>query len=118
MSDEQKLSRFEINKGIAQLMGWRTSIVHDSVFLEHPVKAYGLDYHQAFDVLDGSIGSKALCLDLLEKFVVTYHPKRMDTPYRYSQKYGPYARCGSHEPVYDESPEKAICTAILLVYSQ
>lgn len=110
------MQRVDINKGIATLMGWPTTVIGDSVFLEHPVKNYGFGYQHNFDVLDGSLGSKALCLDLLERFSVTYHPKRKDTPYRYGSN-GPYARCGSHEPVMDDTPEKAICVAVLRVHA-
>lgn len=109
------MNRFDLNKGIATLMGWSITVIHDSVFLEQPVKPYGFDYQHCFDVLDGSLGSRALCFDLLDKFSVTYHPKREGIPYRYG-KTGPYARCGSHEPVTDDTPERAICTAILKAY--
>lgn len=106
------MTRFEINKGIALLMGWNVTTIHESVFLDHPVITYGFDYQHCFDILDGSVGSKALCFDLLEKFKVTYHPQKEDGNYRFGEG-GAYARCGSHEPVSDERVEKAICMAIL-----
>ena len=111
------LSTFELNAGIAALLGYEYSVLNQTVYLEQPVRKYGFDYHHEFNVIDGSLGSKALCFDLLTEYQATFYPKRQDdAEYRFGHA-GPYARCGSHEPVVDECPEKAICMAILKTYS-
>lgn len=107
------MKKLEITIGIAKLLKWNVSVTHDAVILEHPVEEYGFKDQHRLDVLDGSLGSKALCLDLLERFTVTYYPKRESgNEYRYGSV-GSYARCGSLEPFESECTEKAICMAIL-----
>lgn len=116
LNERQSQTASEISAGIAALLAYQFTLLDDTVVLGHPVKKYGFELGHHFNMLDGSIASKALCLDLLEQFSVTYHPKRPeDQQYRFGQS-GPYARCGSHEPIYDECPEKAICLAVLKTY--
>jgi len=109
-----EVSDFELKMGIAKLVGYQVTTVHDTVYHEQPVKTYGWDCHQEFNPLDGSLGSKAFCRDLMDTYSVTYYPKR-DFDYRYGKE-GPYARCGSHEPFYCDDGNRAILTAVLMTY--
>tara|TARA_Y100001936_G_C16055107_1_gene660439 strand:+ start:1508 stop:2014 length:507 start_codon:yes stop_codon:yes gene_type:complete len=103
------LSDTEVNLTVAKLNGWTVTELHGKVFLEHPVKRYNLDYLSELNVFDGSIGSKALCLDMMTKFSVTFHPAREET-----QQYG---RCGSHQPVAHENTERVIFTVIAITFA-
>lgn len=66
------------------------------------------------------IKDDALCHQLMIQYGVTFHPKVVEgSSYRFRPKgRGPYARCGSHEPIHNENPNTAICLAIYHTYCQ
>lgn len=92
---------FQLKCFLAKLEGFSIETLHDSVFLAQFLKPYGWGYHDEFSPFDDSMSAKAFCLDLIQKYGITYHPAR-DTQYRFGS-YGPYVRIGSHQPVKIEN---------------
>ena len=108
------MTPLEINEKLAVLLGFSVKVDNDSVFVKPTNDKEEAAHFTEFDMFDGTDRSRALCFDLIERFCVTIHPRRT-LAYRYGQC-GPYARCGSHEPVYNDCLVRAVCEAVVKTY--
>ena len=117
------LTDLEINMWIAKNTGLSYYISDNKVILYTAIPLYELEEGQEFTLFDGLMRSKAICLDLLSIFSVSFTPKHEgidNLNYAFcldhvEQRYG---LAQSTIPTYDKSVIRAVCVSIISTHSE
>lgn len=100
--------KIKVISEVLKLEGIAFTIVRNAVCLDQDLHQYNMCEGYEFDPFSDDLNIKAMALDFLEKYKVTYQPER-------EESHG-YARCGSHMPQVGSNPTESIFLAVHYTY--